>query len=69
MLKRKEYILEVSTSPIENLKAFRLIAESNEWEFTTHEGSRLVDRFAIIMPMAQNARSLGLEIMEGPLQG
>ena len=69
MLKRKEYILEVSTSPIENVKAFRLIAESNEWEFTTHEGSRLVDRFAIIMPMTQNARTLGLEIMEGPLQG
>ena len=69
MLKRKEFILEVSTSPIENVKAFRLIAESNNWPITTHEGSRLVDRFAIIIPMAQSARTLGLELMEGPLQG
>ena len=50
MLKRKEFILEVSTSPIENVKAFRLIAESNDWPIKTHEGSRLVDRFAIIIP-------------------
>ena len=69
MLKRKEFILEVSTSPIENVKAFRVIAESNDWSFATHEGSRLVDRFAIIIPMAQSARTLGLELEEGPLQG
>ena len=69
MLKRKEFILEVSTSPIENVKAFRVIAESNDWSFATHEGSRLVDRFAIIIPMAQSARTLGLELKEGPLQG
>ena len=69
MLKRKELSLEVSTSPIENIKAFRLIAESENWSMTTHEGSRLVDRFAIIIPMAQSARTLGIEIMDGPLQG
>ena len=69
MLKRKEFTLEVSTSPIENIKALRLLAESNDWSLTTHEGSRLVDRFAIIIPMAQSARTLGLEVMDGPLKG
>ena len=69
MLKRREFKLEVSTSPIENIKAFRRIAESNEWAIVSHEGSRLVDRFAIIMPMTQNARSLGIEVVDGPLQG
>ena len=69
MLRRKEFVLEVSTSPIANIKAFRNIADSNEWTLTSHEGSRLVDRFAIIMPMAQSARTLGLEILDGPLQG
>ena len=69
MLKRKEFTLEVSTSPIENIKALRILAESNEWSLTTHEGSRLVDRFAIIIPMAQSARTLGLEVMDGPLKG
>ena len=69
MLRRREYTLEVSTSPIENIKALRKLAESHNWSVTSHEGSRLVDRFAIIMPMAQNARTLGLEILDGPLQG
>ena len=69
MLKRKELVLEVSTSPVENIKSFRRITESNEWEITSHEGSRLVDRFAIIMPMAQSARTLGIEVLDGPLRG
>ena len=69
MLRRREYTLEVSTSPIENIKALRKLAESHNWSVTSHEGSRLVDRFAIIMPMAQNARTLGLEILDGPLEG
>ena len=69
MLKRREFVLEVSTSPIENVKAFRKITESKEWVITSHEGSRLVDRFAIIMPMTQSARTLGIEVLEGPLQG
>lgn len=69
MLKRREFKLEVSTSPVENIKALRKITELENWSITSHEGSRLVDRFAIIMPMAQNARTLGIEIIEGPLQG
>tara|TARA_B100000767_G_C19713989_1_gene514082 strand:- start:844 stop:1302 length:459 start_codon:yes stop_codon:yes gene_type:complete len=69
MLKRKEFVLEVSTSPIENIKSFRKITEDNNWKITSHQGSRLVDRFAIIMPMTQSARTLGLEILDGPLQG
>ena len=69
MLKRKELVLEVSTSPIMNIKSFRRITEANNWEITSHEGSRLVDRFAIIMPMTQSARPLGLEILDGPFQG
>ena len=28
-----------------------------------HEGARLVGRFAIIMPMAQSARTLGLKVL------
>ena len=69
MLKRREYVLEVSTTPIENIKALRLICEENEWEIESQHGSRLVDRFAIIMPMAQNARTIGIIIHTGPMQG
>lgn len=69
MLKRREFNLEVSTTPPVNVKAFREIAAKNGWEMSRHEGSRLVDRFAIIMPMAQNTRTLGIELLDGPLQG
>ena len=69
MLKRREYVLEVSTTPIENIKALRLICEENEWKIESQHGSRLVDRFAIIMPMAQNARTIGIIIHTGPMQG
>lgn len=69
MLRRKELTFEVSTTPINNIKAMRKLAEQKDWEMRRHEGSRLVDRFAIIMPMAQSARTLGLEILNGPLQG
>ena len=34
-----------------------------------HEGSRMVDRFAIIMPMTQTARTLGIRVLDGPLRG
>ena len=69
MLKRREYVLELSTSPIENIKALRLICEENDWEIESQHGSRLVDRFAIIMPMAQNARTIGLVIKSGEFEG
>ncbi len=69
MLKRDEFTLEVCTSPIENTKSLREILSAKGWELSAHQGSRLVDRFAIIMPIAQSARTLGLEIIDGPLKG
>ena len=69
MVRRQEFILEVSTSPPENVKVLRGIGEQNGWTMSRHEGSRMVDRFAIIMPMVQSARSLGLSFDDGPLQG
>ena len=69
MLRKRELTYEVSTSPIENIKAMRNLVSENGWEMRRHEGSRLVDRFAIIMPMTQSARTLGIEVLDGPLQG
>ncbi|MDP6869524.1 MAG: hypothetical protein QGI21_01975 [Candidatus Poseidoniaceae archaeon] len=69
MLKRNEFTLEVCTSPVENVKSLRETLTDRGWQISSHQGTRLVDRFAIIMPIAQSARTLGLEILDGPLRG
>ena len=69
MVRRATQDFEVSVSPVQSIKAFRLLAEEAGWSMERHEGSRMVDRFAIIMPMTQTTRTLGLRILDGPLRG
>ena len=69
MVKRATLDLEVSVSTIQCIRIFRELAEEAGWELQRHEGSRLVDRFAIIMPMAQNTRTIGLKVLNGPFRG
>ena len=61
--------LEVSVSPVQCVKSFRKLVEQAGWEIERHEGARLVDRFAIIFPMAQSTRTIGIKILNGPLRG
>ena len=69
MVAKREFILEVCTTPAQNIKALRHQGEVMDWSMTRHEGSRMVDRFAIIMPMVQSSRCLGLSFDDGPLAG
>ena len=69
MVAKREFILEVCTTPAQNIKALRQQGEAMAWSMTRHEGSRMVDRFAIIMPMVQSSRCLGLSFDDGPLAG
>ena len=69
MVRRATQDFEVSVSPVQSIKVFRLLAEEAGWAMERHEGSRMVDRFAIIMPMTQTTRMLGLRILDGPLRG
>lgn len=69
MVAKREFILEVCTTPAQNIKALRQQGEAMSWSMTRHEGSRMVDRFAIIMPMVQSSRCLGLSFDDGPLAG
>ena len=50
-------------------KIIQEISEQAGWEIERHEGARLVDRFAIIFPMAQSTRTIGIKILNGPLRG
>jgi len=69
MVRKATLDLEVSVSSIQAIRIFRELAEEAGWALERHEGSRLVDRFAIIMPMAQSARTLGLKVLNGPMRG
>ena len=69
MVRKVTTDLEVSVSPVQCVKAFRKLVEQAGWEIERHEGARLVDRFAIIIPMAQSTRTIGIKILDGPLRG
>ena len=69
MVRRVSTDFELSVSPVYCIRSVRLVAEQAGWTLQRHEGSRMVDRFAIIMPMTQTTRTLGLKVMDGPLRG
>ena len=61
MVRKATTDLEVSVSPVQCVKALRKLIEQAGWQIERHEGARLVDRFAIIVPMAQSTRTIGLK--------
>ena len=69
MVRRNSLDLELSVAPVDCIRSLRQLCESKGRCLERHEGARLVDRFAIIMPMAQSARTLGLKVLDGPLMG
>ena len=69
MVRRNSLDIELSVAPVDCIRALRKLCEDKGWSLERHEGARLVDRFAIIMPMAQSARTLGLRVLDGPLMG
>ena len=69
MVKKATTDLAVSVSPVQCVKAFRKVVQQAGWEIERYEGSRLVDRFAIIIPLAQPTRTIGVKVLDGPLRG
>ena len=69
MVRKATTDLEVSVSPVQCVKALRKLIEQAGWQIERHEGARLVDRFAIIVPMAQSTRTIGLKVLDGPVFG
>ena len=69
MVKKMVHDFEVSVNPIDSIRVFRKLVQHHGWEYNRTESSRLVDRFAIIMPMAQSTRTLGVTVTSGPLKG
>jgi hypothetical protein len=61
--------ISVCVSPVDAVRSFRLICKRAGWTVKRHEGSRMVHRLAIIMPIERQARTLGIVIESGPLEG
>jgi hypothetical protein len=59
--------VETCITPTAAVRALRELAQEAGWRCRRIQGTRLVDRWAIIMPIAQGSRTIGLEIESGPL--
>ena len=65
MARPRSVTLEVNITPTQAIRALRELAEVASWEWERDEGSRLVDRMMIIMPIAQATRTFRLAILSG----
>ncbi len=70
-LRRMERMLEIPVSivPTEAIRAMRIIGESRGWKMGRFEETTLVQRWAIIVPIAKRARVLGLKVVSGKAEG
>ncbi len=70
-LRQMERMLEIPVSivPTEAVRAMRVIGERRGWEMGRFEETTLVQRWAIIVPIAKRARVLGLKVIGGGAEG
>ncbi len=61
--------IPVSVNPTDAIRAMRIIGENNGWQMRRIEESKIVQRWAIIAPMANRARVLGLVVNSGEAEG
>tara|TARA_B100000035_G_scaffold255340_1_gene224958 strand:+ start:592 stop:1035 length:444 start_codon:yes stop_codon:yes gene_type:complete len=61
--------IPVSITPTDAIRYFRIACDKRGWEGTRLEESRVVHRWAIIMPISNSARVIGLSINNGAAEG
>ncbi|MCH2267818.1 MAG: hypothetical protein DSY41_04885 [Candidatus Poseidoniales archaeon] len=61
--------IPVSIAPTDAIRALRLIGESRGWSMHRIEESRMVHRWAIVVPISRQARVLGLVVDDGEAVG
>ena len=67
MLPPRHLKVETCVTPTAAVRALREMAQEAGWNSRRIRGIRLVDRWAIIMPIAQGSRTIGLVLETGPL--
>lgn len=61
--------IPVSIAPTDAVRALRLLGESRGWSMHRIEESRMVHRWAIVVPISRQARVLGLVVDDGEAVG
>jgi hypothetical protein len=61
--------IPVSIPPTDAIRALREIGEARGWEMRRIQESRMVHRWAIIVPISRQARVLGLVVEDGEAAG
>jgi len=61
--------IPVSITPTDAIRAMRVIGEDRGWRMHRIEETTLVQRWAVIVPLARRARVLGLIVDEGEAEG
>ena len=61
--------IPVSVNPTDAIRAMRIIGEESGWQMNRIEETKIVHRWAIIAPMANRARVLGLVVNSGEAEG
>ncbi len=69
MARPRSVTLEVNTTPSQAIRAFRHLIQEAGWEWEREEGSRIVDRMMIIMPIAKATRTFRIAAISGEGQG
>ena len=67
MLPPRHLKVETCVTPTAAVRALREMAQEAGWRSRRIQGSRLVDRWAVIMPIASGSRTIGLVLETGPL--
>ena len=55
--------------PITLVRTFRETITNENWDYQRVEGSKMVHRWAIIMPLVNAAKTLGIKVISGPYKG
>ena len=61
--------IPVSITPTDGIRALRQIGESRGWTMRRVQETRMVHRWAIIVPISRQARVLGLVVEDGEAVG
>ena len=61
--------IPVSITPTDAIRALREIGELRGWEMRRIQESRMVHRWAIVVPISRQARVLGLVVEDGEAAG
>ena len=61
--------IPVSIAPTDAIRALREIGEARGWEMRRIQESRMVHRWAIIVPISRQARVIGLVVEDGESAG